>query len=280
MSARAAALPPTLRVAATARRVLGSRGTRAVYGSPVAARLRRLLASSAPERPQLVEVCGGALRGLQMYVDLNCEKYYWLGTHEEPVQRALLSYVRPGGVAWDIGAHVGFFSLLLSRAAGETGRVLAFEPHAANVARLTDNVVANAIKNIDVRAFALSDRAGHERFSLHASSLEGSLDADVSLKAVTVPATTIDDAVREGAPPPELMKIDVEGAEGRVLRGGRATIPEHRPVMLIEIHSTQAWSEVRDALAPSPYVFSRIGDSSAPAKSLPGHYLAVPADAR
>ena len=282
MRARTAELPRTLRAAAKARQMLGVRGTRAVYRSAMARPLRRLLSASAPEGAALTEICGGAVRGALMYIDLSCEKYYWLGTHEEAVQRALETQAGAGEVAYDIGAHAGFFTLLLSRVVGEEGRVLAFEPHPANAARLSRNLDANSCTNAQVRVVALSDRTGEARFDAHASSLEGSLlDAAASPNAtMVVPTTTIDAVVRDGATPPDLLKIDVEGAEGRVIRGARETITVHRPRMIIEIHSPLAWCEVLDAL-PIPYVFKDVEESAHdPAALIPGHYLAVPAEGR
>jgi FkbM family methyltransferase len=269
-------------MAAGARRMLGERGTRALYRSPAMRPLRRLLASSAPGDPHLVEVCGGLLCGFRMHVDLACEKYYWLGTHEEPVQRALMAHARPGGVAWDIGAHVGFFSLLLSRAVSTTGRVVTFEPHAQNVERLRANVAANDAWNIEVRGVALGGLVGDARFSVHASSLQGALEACSPTERaglIKVATTTIDRVVSEGATPPDLVKIDVEGAEGQVIRGGRETIATNRPTMVIEIHSRQAWGEVLDAL-PVAYRFSDIDSGRDPARREPGHYLALPVIAR
>jgi FkbM family methyltransferase len=278
MTAPAAALPRTLRAAATARRVLGRRGTRAVYGSTFAAPLRRLLTSSAPQGFSLVEICAGQLRGVRMHIDLACEKYYWLGTHEEAVQAALCEQTLPGSVTYDVGAHAGFFSLLLSRLTGQGGRVLAFEPQPANAARLLANLAANRCDNVEVHAAALSDRRGTLPFVAHASSLQGALGAGEAAEGAGVATTTIDDVVRDGAPPPKLMKIDVEGAEGRVLAGARGTVALYRPAMLLEVHSPAAWGEVLDAL-PIPYAFSDIEATAySPALRMPGHYLGVAAD--
>jgi FkbM family methyltransferase len=287
MIARAPELPRTFRIAAGARRMLGVRGTHALYRSPAMRPLRRLLAAAAPASPQLVEVCGGPLQGARMRIDLSCEKYYWLGTHEEPVQRTLITHAQPGAVAWDIGAHIGFFSLLLARAVGPDGRVLAFEPHAANVGRLTANVTANHVHNVDVLAVALGNASGSAAFAVHRSSLQGALEgpspSPCTDEIVSVETTTIDDLVRHGAPVPLLIKIDVEGAEGRVLSGGRETIAVHRPVMVIEIHSRDAWDEVLDAL-PVAYGFKDIDCGHANPRDRssrePGHYVALPVVAR
>jgi FkbM family methyltransferase len=276
---RTAALPPAFRIAATARRVLGAHGTRALYGSSFAAPLRRLLTSSAPSGFTLVDVCGGLLAGARMHVDLSCEKYYWLGTHEEAVQSVLRAHVAPGDVAYDIGAHAGFFTLLLSRLTGPSGRVLAFEPVRDNAARLASNLSENRSTNVDLHAVALSDTTGMAPFVSERSSLQGALVPrdGASRGEAAVATTTIDDLVAAGAPPPSMMKVDVEGAEGRVLAGGRKTIARHLPKMIVEIHSPAAWGEVLDAL-PAPYDFSDVDATAySPTLRMPGHYLAVPA---
>lgn len=213
-----------------------------------------------------------------MHVDLACEKYYWLGTHEESMQAALGERAQPGSVAYDVGAHVGFFSLLLSRLTGDRGQVLAFEPQPANAARLLANLAANRCANVEVHAAALGDHRGTQPFAAHTSSLQGALVDGDAADVTNVAATTIDDVVRDGAPPPALMKVDVEGAEGRVIAGARGTVALYRPVMLLEVHSAVAWGQVLDAL-PIPYEFSDIEATAySPALRMPGHYLGIAAD--
>ncbi len=280
--ATAHSIPALYRVAASARRTLRGRGTRFVYNSAIAEPLRRLLTSRAPAGTKLIKICGGPLRGTLMHVELSCEKYYWLGTHEEHVQSMLAEIVRPGCVAYDIGAHAGLFSLLLSRLAGPAGLVMAFDPLSANIERLRANTAVNGARNVEAYKLAISDRAGDASFSLHASSLEGTLsyaaESNRGVAATTIVRTvSIDDLVRDGMPPPDVIKIDVEGAEGAALRGARRTLGVHSPAVMIEIHSLRAASEVVDALPPS-YVYI---DAATRATVRPplsaGHYLARPA---
>jgi FkbM family methyltransferase len=276
---RARSLPPTLRVAAHARRLLGHRGTRALYASSLATPLRRMLRTASPPGFTLVDVCG-RLAGTKMLVDLSCEKYYWFGTHEERVQEAIVSRVSTGAIAYDVGAHVGFFSLLLSETVGPAGRVLAFEPQPANAARLLGNIEANDRANIELHAVALSVTPGVGRMSSHSSSLQGALveSAPADPPADRVAVTSVDALVADGAPPPSFLKIDVEGAEGLVLAGARQTIARHTPAMIIEIHSPVAWGEVLDAL-PCTYTFIDVEETAYdPKLRMPGHYLAVPVE--
>jgi FkbM family methyltransferase len=198
------------------------------------------------------------------------------------VQGLISERVKGGDVVYDIGAHVGFFTMLLSRHAGDGGRVVAFEPIAENVERLHAAIDANEAANVEVRGVAISDRAGEERLALYGSSLEGELAGDGPLHpacvgTIDVRTVTLDDVLSGGAPVPTLLKIDVEGAEGRVLRGGRNLLTAHRPALLIEIHSTRAGAEVCDAL-PIAYAFRDVltgRPASLPLTS--GHYYGTAA---
>jgi FkbM family methyltransferase len=224
----------------------------------------------------MVEVCGGANAGARMLIDLSCEKYYWLGTHEERAQAFVASAVRPGGVVYDVGAHVGFFSLLFARLAGPDGRVYGFEPVEANWLRLRANIEANALTNVDAQCVAIGDVVGEVAFAAGATSLQGRIAAPGEDAADTVPVTTIDDLVRDSCAAPDFIKIDVEGAEAGVLRGAAETIATHRPRMLIEVHSDEAGADVGAMLAGS-YVFREIERGRAFTPPLPpGHYGAIP----
>jgi FkbM family methyltransferase len=271
-----ARLPLLFQMAALGGRLAGSGATRAFARSPLSMPLRALMVRGAPEGMTEVEICGGALRGLRMRVDLSCEKYYWLGTHEAAVQGAIADRVRPGMTAYDVGAHAGFLSLLMSRCAGPTGQVVAFEPFSANVERLRANLGANRIHNTDVRAIAVSDIDGEVPFGVHASTLEGAIgEPGAGMQTIAVQCATIDGLVAGGLPAPDFIKIDVEGAEGRALRGTRDTISTYLPDLLVEVHSRQAGREVLEAV-PSAYHWTPIAPASRAQDALsPGHHLGI-----
>src|SRR3972149_5923079 len=82
----------------------------AIYRAPgLSAAVRWLLTRAAPDEPVVVEVAGGLARGLRLRVDLKTQKYFWLGTHEMPVQRALQREAQRGWAVYGIGAHLGVF---------------------------------------------------------------------------------------------------------------------------------------------------------------------------
>jgi len=267
--------PLAYRATALVRRALRDAGTRMAYASPLAAPLRRGLRAVAPDGPQLVTVCGGANRDARMYVDLAAEKFYWLGTHEDRIQRHLQSVITKDDVVYDIGAHVGFFTLLCARLARH---VVALEPLPENAGRLRENIAANALTNVTVRAAAAGARDGAALMTEGATSLEGRVASHDFASGRYVPGVTIDALVREGCPPPSLMKIDVEGWEAAVIRGGRATIAAERPRLVVEVHSRGAGDAVLAAL-PVPYRFTNLDGGRDAERLQPGHYAGVSVEA-
>jgi hypothetical protein len=88
-------------------------------------------------------VAAGGLSGLTLSLDLQTEKDYWLGTYEPDLQQAIQDLVQPGMIAYDVGANIGYISLLLGLAVGKDGHVFAFEALPANVERLQKNLRLN-----------------------------------------------------------------------------------------------------------------------------------------
>jgi FkbM family methyltransferase len=275
-------LPFTYRVAEAARWALRGPGTRMVYRSLLAPALRRALFAAAPPSPTLVSVCGGQLRGFRLWVDLTCEKYYWLGVYEEHVQALAATSVEAGAVVYDIGAHIGFFTVLFSRLSGQAGIVYAFEPLPQNIERLMANVEVNSLANVRARCIAVSDQEGSGTLVARGSSLMAHLtenNGEAAEGVIPVQTTTVDAMVSGGYRIPSLLKIDVEGAEGRVIRGAARTLQSYRPWIVLEIHSAQSAEEVIAAL-PVPYLIREIATGRKVNPPLEaGHYLLRPQDA-
>ena len=160
----------------------------------------------------------------------------WVGTYERDAQRMFRTFVREGMVVYDVGANVGFFTLLAARLAGRSGRVYSFEPVPRNLQYLRKHVEANAASTVTVMDIALSSRKGTARFaSAHNPSI-GRLDASGDVEVRT---ETIDDLVSSGQiPPPAFVKMDVEGAEHDVLTGAVSVLQKHKPVILLSTHGT------------------------------------------
>ena len=173
----------------------------------------------------------GPLRGSRWIVGSHTHGC-WLGIYEPSKQAAVRRFTRPGGVFYDLGANVGFYTLLAAKLGA---RVVAVEPLPRNVAYLRRHLGLNHCSDVEIFEGVVLDRAG----SVHLVAA-GSATAYVGDTGVPVRATTLDEMVGSlGYPTPTVIKCDVEGAELRVLAGGRSVLPTRRPVLLLSVHSEQ-----------------------------------------
>jgi FkbM family methyltransferase len=168
------------------------------------------------------------------------------GNLESAVQEAMVRHLPRGGVFFDIGANLGFFSLLAAHLSGlDAGRVYAFEAAPDNAEAIRVNAALNAIPNIEVWAVAVADRAGRGRLQVvddqSWSKLVDYGEHPFTERVIEVQLVAIDDLVAAGrVPVPDVVKIDVEGAELAVLAGMRETMARHRPAIICELHDTHA----------------------------------------
>ncbi len=186
------------------------------------------------------------------------EKYYWTGTYERGVQMQLTELLRAGSTFWDVGAHVGFFTLLASRLVGERGHVQAFEPLDANRARLDAALDLNGARNVTVHGCAVAARSGERMIYAHGASNMWTLVRERGEhESVRVECQSLDE-LAGAVGPPDLIKIDVEGAEVEALRGGRELLEQYRPALILEFSDAALLAEGRQVLPG--YAFERIGD--------------------
>lgn len=206
---------------------------------------------------------------------------YILGTSEPHVQQALALLVDGGDVVYDIGANIGFFSILAARLTGPTGHVVAFDPLASNAERIVHNSSLNGFDWVEVRTIAVGREDGDARFLVSEVSSWGRLASTGRHEGHTgetgVRVQTLDSIVASGTRPPQVVKIDVEGAEADVLDGARVTIGAHRPRLIIELHGTNA--AVADRLDSLGYAGIVIGDTATVRKAQwNAHVVALPSD--
>jgi len=176
---------------------------------------------------------------------------YWLGTYEPEMQREIAGSVTAGAVFFDVGAHAGYYSLLASQLVTATGRVVAFEPDARNVGYLKEHLRLNDAGNVTVIEAAVADATGPARFTPDPSGFGGALSDAGSAAVQTV---TIDTLVEAGTlPAPNYVKIDVEGAEFRVLCGARRVLRAVRPTIFLALHTRTTERLCRDALTTLGY---------------------------
>jgi FkbM family methyltransferase len=167
---------------------------------------------------------------------------YITGTNEFPVQEILAHYLKSGDVFYDIGANIGFFSLLAARLVGPSGRVYAFEPVPENAFDVIKNAELNNFQNISVIQKAVSTDKGEGELIVtkhpggaKLSTVNTPLNSPVK-GTIIVDIINIDGLVEcQQIPPPALVKIDVEGAELKVLQGMVNTIKRFKPIIIYEL---------------------------------------------
>lgn len=165
------------------------------------------------------------------------------GRYEPGDREVLLSCARPGGVAIDVGANIGYYALSLAKRM-PGGVVHAFEPVPAVFADLERNVRLNAVDNVRTWRMGLGDAAGDLVFQVDPDyctrTSMGGL-GDPSLPTITCPVVRLDDFVQNaGIARVDLIKADVEGAELLVIRGGIETIRRDKPAIFLEM--LRKWS--------------------------------------
>jgi FkbM family methyltransferase len=237
-----------------------------IIPAPIAARFRnqgltatilRAIVHRTMTSDEVVAVVrSGHGRGIRLTLDPMREKYYWAGKHDVPVQDALVSILHPGSVFWDVGAHVGFFSILAARAVSPGGQVHAFEPMPHNRHRLERAVQLNRAESVVVHEFAMSDRNAPAELHGHSASAMWTLVAERGeFPGVDVACRTID-SLASDLGDPDAIKIDVEGAELDVLRGGLATIERSHPTLVVEF-AVPEYVQTARRLLPA-YSFERL----------------------
>lgn len=250
-----------MKMAAWAARALPAPVKRWLYKVPFLARfIRRSLNEAVPEGITEVTIAAGVLEGLCMALDLHTEKDYWLGTYEPDLQAAARQIIKPGMVVYDVGANIGYISLMAARLVENQGKVFSFEALPANIIRLNQNVDLNAMQErVQVVHAAVVDKTDEVSFLAHASGAMGKALGSAGrdehyTQTIRVQGIALDDFVYiNGNPEPAVIKMDIEGGEGMALAGMPRLLKEARPVLLIELHGEEAARQVWGCLKANGY---------------------------
>ena len=200
----------------------------------------------------------GPLRGKKWIVGSQ-RHAFWLGAYEPHMQRLIEREVRAGTIVYDVGANVGFYTLLAAHLT-VTGKVFAFEPLPANVAYLNKHLDLNLIKNVTVFDVAISDHVGWSSFAQEGTGAMGRLQDRGSLRVAT---TTLDALLQEEKiAPPNYIKMDIEGEEIKALAGAQVCFRENRPILFLAIHGNSVQRACCEVLRSWHYDISVIEQSS------------------
>jgi FkbM family methyltransferase len=242
-------------------RILPASVMRALYRfKPLAGLIRGTLNKAAPSGLAVVNIAAGTLKDMPMLLDMQTEKDFWLGTYEPEMQSALGELIKPGMTVYDVGANVGYVTLMLAKLTGSQGRVYAFEALPDNVERLRRNVELNGFNDrVSIFSGAVAVGVGEVKFLVHSSGgmgkAAGSAGRDEQYqREIIVPSTSLDEFVyTQGNPPPQAVKMDIEGGEVMALPGMRRVLAEARPLMLMELHGPESARAAWDALTATGY---------------------------
>ncbi|MGC2530641.1 MAG: FkbM family methyltransferase [Candidatus Acidiferrum sp.] len=174
-----------------------------------------------------------------MYVDWSQFRSFAYGTWEPEVSLAAASAVKQGMTVIDVGAHIGYHTLLFAKCVGPSGRVFSFEPLPENFALLRKNVELNRLTQVRILNQAVFSRSGEITISVpddQPNSGNGSACLDRGLQQFLVNAVSLDAFCEEFSIRPDLLKLDMEGAEYEALLGAARVIGRFRPKLLIELH--------------------------------------------
>ena len=255
-----------LRFVANLSRVLPAAFIKFLYGiDPIAGVIRRFLNRAAPVGLTEVNVAAGGLKGARMSLDLQAEKDYWLGTYETDLQAAVSDSVEPGWVAYDVGANIGYITLLLARAVGNDGMVIAFEALPANVDRLKGNVTLNDLDSrVQVIHGAVGSASTPVQFLVGPSGAMGKVEGSAGRtvghqESIEVPGFSLDDFVYQGGNPlPQVIKMDIEGGEVLALPGMKRLLSEAPPLIFLELHGPEAARAAWETLTEAGYRIARM----------------------
>jgi FkbM family methyltransferase len=180
----------------------------------------------------------------------------WLGTYETVEVSMFAALIEPGAVVYDLGAHSGYFTLVASRLAGEQGKVFAAEAMPTTAAALRHHLEINDVKNVTVVERAVGNRddatiafganAGGMGYGAALAGGPQGLPDELSVRTIT-----LDTLVAEGAPIPDVVKMDVEAMEAAVMEGASAVLKACKTAWLISMHEHEVAVRTIEALRAS-----------------------------
>jgi FkbM family methyltransferase len=218
-----------------------------------------------------VQVQAGAAKGLWLHLNPRTGKAYFEGHGEAEVQKALQRHLKKGMTFYDVGANIGFFSLIAARLVGEGGQVIAFEADPEIAGRLREHVARNRFVWAMVEEKAVWSAAGPLSFARTDPNASpdrglGHVASGSNRGTVEVAGVSLDEFALAHRPP-DFIKCDVEGAEVEVFRGAARLLREKRPAIVCEMHGDANHRTLVGELGNLGYVCTDCGSN---------HVLALP----
>lgn len=167
------------------------------------------------------------------------------GVYEPETVKVVSHFLKPGMTFVDVGAHIGQYTILASKAVGPGGRVLSIEADPENFSILQRNILLSSLCNVTAMNIAISDTTGSTELYLGDASNVGTnslaIPFNSSGRSITVQTKTLDDVLKvQGITQVNLVKADIEGAEALLLKGGGSILESlNSPVWIMEMNGSQ-----------------------------------------
>ena len=160
-------------------------------------------------------------------------------------------------VVYDVGANAGFYTLLSSVLTGNSGKVFAFEPVPQNIFYIKKHLELNKISNTVVVEKAVSNKISKLRFDLSSNPSMGHFSANGEIEVETI---SLDEFIKQGNPLPDLIKMDIEGAEFDALNGAEEILKTKKPIIFLATHSDGVKKNCLELLKEMNYKIEIIGN--------------------
>jgi FkbM family methyltransferase len=208
---------------------------------------------------RVLPVLSSSLRGTRLRVNGLVKGSVFIRDYERDKQNAFRFLLRGNSIFFDVGANVGLHSYYVTRKYPNV-KIFAFEPLPGNAAYIRESIALNKFNNISVIESAVSSSEGEAFFDENKNNSMGMLVAkQTSLKVKLI---TLDDFIRQENIYPDVLKIDVEGAESEVLKGASHLIKQAAPSFIIELHNPQQDLEVARILLQHGYSIFRLNEKA------------------
>jgi FkbM family methyltransferase len=195
----------------------------------------------------------------------------WLGTFEYEKSRLFERTVKTEQIVYDVGANAGYYALLASRLVGPSGLVVAFEPSPENLTNLRRHVELNRLSNVIVLPIAIGEHEGTCAFELGPTNAMGRLSTTGHFN---VDVVDLDTFVASGkAPPPDIIKMDIEGGELEALKGAAGVLDRVKPAIFLATHTAELQRDCVAFLRAHRYAVASVDGSSL---DEPGEIVATP----
>jgi FkbM family methyltransferase len=210
-------------------------------------------------QPIMLTIKNGPLKG-KKWIAASGIKFI-RGTYEQYKTDAYLRHLHAGDVVYDVGAHVGYYTALAATMVGQRGQVIAFEPRPVNFSYLKRHIRTNGLPNVKLIEASVGDKAGAVRFHNKTGTGTGRVASD---GRISVRMVCLDELFARGEiPPPNFIKIDVEGGEVEVLKGAGTVVARARPVILVATHGSREHAFVEQFLDSHNYTYTVLDQGGA-----------------